>query len=339
MQNQMFDTFNSSTIKRFSPASEGQKERAKFPTAYHYTSAEACLQILQNQNIRFSDIQYMNDKTETVYGIKVALDVLEKNKGKFPYCEEAIYDLLKRNDLSSIRNLCIHKIDYNEPSNDWTRRQFVFCLSTASDSLNMWNYYVRNGAYQGYSIGFKIREFLKTFDTPKSDVMDSFFIYYGKVVYKEKEQIEEIERYLSETEKKLQAEIWREKSQYWKEWIKNEIKEKLKLYGLFFKYKSFESEKEFRIVLDIYDTHIPRTETAANKYFGTNNKHISEAFYTRGGMIVPCLQIKVPHACITKITISPTIEFDIARNSLAELLLSKGLSDVEICQSTVPIRD
>ncbi len=48
----------------------------------------------------------------------------------------------------------------------------------------MWNYYVQNGHYEGYAIGFDLYKFLKTFDAPSKDEMDSFSVYQEKYYIK-----------------------------------------------------------------------------------------------------------------------------------------------------------
>ena len=80
------EEFNSLFIQSFKPEdflSLSIKEEIK----HHYTSPEAFLSIIQEKKIRFTDYRYMNDKSENVYVVKVLLDFLEKNKGKYPNAE------------------------------------------------------------------------------------------------------------------------------------------------------------------------------------------------------------------------------------------------------------
>lgn len=60
--------FKSGFIQEFQP---GDSEREIENTIlYHYTEANALLSILENGSIRFSDIRYMNDRSETVFFVK-----------------------------------------------------------------------------------------------------------------------------------------------------------------------------------------------------------------------------------------------------------------------------
>ena len=95
--------FNSFQIESFSP---GKKNffNNRDKTVYHYTSPEAFLSIIQNQTLRFTDIRYLNDRTEGIYFIKTLLDFMEKNKERFPCFNEVVNELLKKNDFNKIRN-------------------------------------------------------------------------------------------------------------------------------------------------------------------------------------------------------------------------------------------
>ena len=217
-------------------------------------------------------------------------------------------------------------------------RKFVFCLSRDSDSLNMWNYYVRNGAYQGYNIGFNIPKLLKTFDTPDEHKLDSFSVYYGNVLYNKKDQFTEILHFFAETEQNLKKAQTKSNPEIAESVVKYIFRSQLDTYGVFFKHPKFQQEKEFRIVIDIYDEHIPRKKGDAEKYFGKNNKNLMEGFYTRNGMIIPFLGVTLPEDCISKMTISPITEFDVTKSSLHEVLKISGFKKVKVEQSDIPIR-
>ena len=59
-------------------------------------------------------------------------------------------------------------------------RYYVFCTSTKVDSLNMWNYYLKNGKYQGYNIGIsleKMLHYIESLDLKKCDFWQSRVMY------------------------------------------------------------------------------------------------------------------------------------------------------------------
>ena len=336
-------SFNSSLIKSFLPMNGEQsiKQDGKNIT-YHYTSPEAFLSIVQNQSVRFTDVRFLNDKTEGIYFVKALLDFLDKNQGRYPYFELAVNELLKENDYKKIRDLETLEIIYSEiPQMPYKPvRAFVFCTSTEPDSLNMWNYYVNNGAYQGYNIGFKIDEFLRSFDTPDARINDAFVVYYGNVLYSEKTQFEEIERIAEGIQKGITLNASggehakRRGISHAELWIRNYIDSR----GIFFKHPKFKSEDEFRVVIEIGDDRIPRKQGDADKYFGEHNKKMIEGFTTKRGLIVPFLNISFSNKSIYRITIAPMVEYDIAKASIKEVLSTAEMDGVKVYKSTVPIR-
>ena len=331
--------FNSFLIKSFS--SGQQIEKGKESIVYHYTSPNAFLSIIQNQKIRFTDIRYLNDKSEGIYFVKVLLDFLENHRIEYPHFNDVVNNLLNEHTFKKIRNLEVTNIDYNEIIGMRYRKQrvFVFCTCAEADSLNMWNYYVNNGEYQGYNIGFRVEELIKTFDVPDEKHLDSFRVYYGRVLYSEKEQFDEIRRLAETTEQHIKLSLLTEEVDVKKAMTYEQIR--LRNYivscGPFFKHPKFKSEEEFRVVLVIAEDSVPRGNEA-QRYYGKNNKEITEEFSVKRGLIVPCLSVVIPSNSIYRVTIAPMMEFDIAKKSIRELLETKNVKNVRIYKSSIPIR-
>ena len=143
----------------------------------------------------------MNDKVELTYFIKLLLDFIDKNKQKYPLCEECLSGLLANYTIDDIKNLKVNNIDFdldvsNISSSPFpNKRVFVFCTSTDSDALNMWNYYVNNSNYQGYNIGININSLLKQFENIQNNPK-KMIIYYGDVIYNQAEQYKAIDTFL-----------------------------------------------------------------------------------------------------------------------------------------------
>lgn len=320
--------FNSLLIHSFKPGDKiikSDKDNIK----YHYTSPNAFLSILKNKAAYFTDIRYMNDASENIYFVKLLLDFMSEGQAQFSLAQEAINILLDRNDFDNIRQLRVRKIRYSEKINDIKSRLFLFCTCKSCDSLNMWNYYVSNGIYQGYNIGFQVDKLLKTFDTPEH-TSDGFMVYYGNVLYKAKDQIEEIKSVVEELEQIGNQHGCILAAEYLKAYIE--------LQGAFYKHSKFESEEEFRIIICIKERNIPHTRDEAQAFFGQYNKNLIEDFHIKNGLIVPHLTVQIPDDAISRITISPTIEFDISKNSIRELLKIKGFRDAKVYSSKIPVR-
>ena len=80
-------TFNSLLINTFKPGSE-ENPKEKNKLKYHYTSPNALLSILKNQQIYFTDIRFLNDKSEDIYLVKLILDLLDENEKEYPNVRE-----------------------------------------------------------------------------------------------------------------------------------------------------------------------------------------------------------------------------------------------------------
>lgn len=322
--------FNTKAIKRISRNNEKNAL-----SAYHYTSPNAFLSIVKDGFIRFSDIDYMNDKSETIYAVKVLLDFLDKHPEEYLFTRDVLGTLISKQSYTDIKNLTITTVTFNDFAGfaKQKNRSFLFCMSTKRDSLNMWNYYVQNGHYEGYALGLKLQDFLKTFDTPSELEMDAFSVYHGKVLYKEEAQFEAMGRIVEAIEKMKNAGI---KPIY--PFAAIMLRNKLESEGLFIKHPEFASEQEYRIVIHIADDRIPHNAQEAAKYFGKNNKYMWEDFCIKNGLVVPFLKVKIPTASLSKVLVSPILEYTLAEKGVSELLGINGFTETTVEQSKIPIR-
>ena len=210
----------------------------------------------------------------------------------------------------------------------------------------MWNYYVNNGKYQGYNIGININKFLKAFEKISVNNIKDFNVYYGNVLYKEKEQFKEISSYLRYIEHLIDSHIKTISQKISKnETRSNYIKiGKMMIYqyiescAAFYKHSKFADEKEFRFVLEISEDCVPKNKEEAIKLYGLENENMYEGFCTKNGLIVPFIQVEIPKNAIKQVTVSPIMEFEIAEKGIRELLLCSEIKDVEILHSEIPIR-
>ena len=328
-----------------------KKDNFNLHTKYHYTSPDAFLSILKDRKIRFTDARFLNDKTEIKYFISVLIDFLNQNKSSFPLCLECVSELLKENSFNDLEDLDVSKIKYNykiaEKENDGKeKRIFIFCTSADNDSLNMWNYYVKNGKYQGYNIGININKFLKVFEKISVNNIKDFQVYYGNVLYKEKEQFKEISAYLKYVENLIDSHLNltgqqmstnKNRSNYINIG-KMMIYQYIESRAAFYKHSKFADEREFRIVIEISEDCVPKNAQEAISFFGPENGNMYEGFCAKNGLIVPFIQVEIPKNAIKQVTVSPIMEFEIADKGIKELLLCNGIDDVEILHSEIPIR-
>ncbi len=314
--------YNSFFIKQFN-----KNDNIDINSQYHYTSPDGFLSIVKNNSLRFTDISFLNDMSESIYMIKIICDYLNDYKQKFPFVEEAFFQMVKETSIDKIKNLSIVEINYNLPLSITKQRHFVFCMCSECDKLNMWNYYVNNGVYQGYNIGFNVQSLLKSFDV-NNDIFDAFSVYYGNVLYSKKEQYEFLTEKFTEFESKYNKNMR-------KDYLIMDLKMFIDSFCAFFKHPKFEDENEFRIVIEIPDNRIPRTD---NVFVGDYNKYMSYDFYTKNGLIIPCLYVKINKQSFSRITISPIMEAGITKVSIRELLKTCVYKGCKVYQSTIPIR-
>ena len=328
-----------------------KKENFNLHTKYHYTSPGAFLSILKGRKIRFTDARFLNDKTEIKYFISVLIDFLNQNKSSFPLCLECVSELLKENSFNDLEDLDVSKIKYNykiaeKETDGKEKRIFIFCTSADNDSLNMWNYYVNNGKYQGYNIGININKFLKVFEKISVNNIKDFQVYYGNVLYKEKDQFKEISLYLKYIENLIDSHLnltgkqmsTNENRSNYINIGKKMIYQYIESRAAFYKHSKFADEREFRIVIEISEDCVPKNEQEATSFLGPENGNMYEGFCAKNGLIVPFIQVEIPKNAIKQVTVSPIMEFEIAEKGIRELLLCNGIKDVEILHSEIPIR-
>lgn len=193
--------FNSIFIREFRPGGIFESDEVK--NVYHYASMETFLSIIKNQSIRFSDVRFMNDKSESIFFVKRLLEFQDEYTNTYPLFSEVINELLKGNDYDAIKKLSVTNIKYCDFPNIRRpeQRNFIFCTSINPDSLNMWNYYASGGTYTGCSIGLSVDSLLKTFDTPVPNTSDPFSVYYGKVLYAKNDNLKQLRNWPKEQKK------------------------------------------------------------------------------------------------------------------------------------------
>ena len=81
--------FHSPLIKSFS-SRNNEEDDVLNKIVYHYTSPSAFLSIIQSQTLRFTDIRYLNDKSEGIYFVKLLLDFMDSYRNEYPLFNEVI---------------------------------------------------------------------------------------------------------------------------------------------------------------------------------------------------------------------------------------------------------
>ena len=217
--------------------------------------------------------------------------------------------------------------DYEIKTNNLDRyRYYVFCTSTESDSLNMWNYYVKDGAYQGYNIGFSIDKMIKYF---AQTALYSAEIWHGPVLYSDCEKVKVIKDLIQGVDINLSLIKGEVGSQeYWYTYLQEsqtEIIDSIELFRLFFKDSAFKDEHEYRFVLKL-----PVKQN--------DSRYLSNGYEVKNGIFSPYCDFKIDDEIIDDITLSPMLDVKLASKGLQLYLENNDYQGINIISSTIPIR-
>lgn len=269
---------------------------------HHYTTADALLGILNSESLRFSDRGYLNDASEGLLPLKILEEVLDQID---------IYQSLKEQLRLYIR-------EQKESILHGSRRAYVLSFSVDSDSLCLWNYYTKGNQIQGYNLGFQAEILTQAFHGERPGITSACTPIQRRVEYDKKKQTDTVVSVI-----KALLEVSREKetpltAEY--------IIDKIIWLGYFFKSECFNIENEYRMVI-IWDNRFPSEEYSLSK----------EEYRCLNGFFIPYRQVGFNNnQCLKSVTISPTIDFELARSSLKRAL--SKYPDVEIKKSDVPVR-
>lgn len=271
---------------------------------YHYTTPEGLLGILQENEVKlhFTKFTALNDKMEGKVLQKRFLDIFERlyHEGKIEKGElEKLEDCVSF-EMGRFIHLIGEKVE--EFNSEDT---FVCSFSKAQDSLPMWNYYVKDGSYQGYNIGFK-NPYICSRLSDERLIYDVFRL--SPIIYSEKQLEESLRKYV-DTIDWTREDFW----VYFIQILCNGVLEH--------KMECFSHEQEVRMI-----------------YTASKEEKKDIKYKVKNGVLVPYLELKFDKAAIEEITVGPLIEQDLAVKNLREFLEQRGYSDVDIKVSEIPIR-
>ncbi|MEA5026968.1 MAG: DUF2971 domain-containing protein [Erysipelotrichaceae bacterium] len=324
--------FASIHIKCFNPSEEGKSSQSR-QRIFHYTSPQGLYSILKNKTIRFTDCQFLNDKSEYNHirePLKTAL-------------EETYYSLHDPSVWEMLNNYISDNFEWETMVNispspskgvnnlkfkTYRMRYYVFCATDLADSLGMWNYYVKGGNYQGYNLQISVNDFLDCFATITNPRID---VFYGKVIYNEKEKVEILKNIILTIDAKLHNDLLNvqqdEDYDVANQEAQGELLTYLENFRLFFKDNSFSAEREYRFVIRVPLEY-------------ENEDVLKTGYEMKSGIIVPFCELSIEkHNTIGGITLSPMLEKELAENGLNRFLKDNGYGDkIKPKQSKIPIR-
>ena len=288
----------------------------KSDPVFHYTSPSSLISILKPEGpvLWFSRYDTLNDKTEGLHILDVYHEVCD--------CllrEERI----SPSSYSSVRNLEMPEEDfflYSNTSDNMTCirkekfNQYICCFSKNNDSLPMWNYYTKEGNYEGYNIGFSF--FNTQYEGVQNDLETNCHFRLYNVIYddKEKEQILTNELIWAYLQSRRFSDNVNE--------IRHYLVDFLKTLMLVFKSNYFRHEAEVRAIFSI-----PQS-----------NRNYQVQYRDKNGYIIPYIELGFSKKNVTAITIGPLLNDSSAKNSVNNMMRDLNYPVFDIATSKVPIR-
>lgn len=291
-------------------------------TIYHYTNLNTLISIIENQTLYFSNIYFLNDKKEFKYGVELILSRI---------------DALKNQGLNSeILNMLTEHTDLL-----FKYERYVMCFSKNGDLLSQWRAYANNG--KGVAIGF---------DSMCLDKSTDQIIYGEHINYNEKNQITTIDELIRIIINFFEGykEIF-EWQPYGYEWtVSNIIFEFLSQIIAGYKSPAFFEEQEYRFEYIIDGNAIKRedekvffrsVDTHITLYIKVINEYRKFLIDKQTGFYNECSEYPsfvLKSFPIKEIIIGPSLDFDMNKMAIEELLKSNGYDNVEIKKSNIPYR-
>jgi hypothetical protein len=273
---------------------------------YHYTNLDGLLGIINNEELWFSDMYFLNDKSEYELGLNIVIEELEAKKEGFKILKST------RIFIDALEQAINFIKDRDSP--------YILSLTTNKDLLSQWRAYTDNGI--GVNIGLS-KDFFKEAKLqvykciyePKIQrefirfiIMDAIFMFVGAYssMGLDKRKEEEL------TEDDLSEAI----SIAGRHFIDRTI-----LACSLIKDISFIEEQEWRALF------INRTEKIH--------------FLSKKNFYKPFVKIKIENLdkSIKSVTAGPNPERELCHLSLQKLLKSKSLMRTYIDFSTIPYRN
>lgn len=297
---------------------------------YHYTSGSALLGIISNSEFWATDINFLNDHQEHIFGYNACVEYMKElmRKEDDPGFGEPLKLLYQQLIDASKRNV----ID---------RQTYIISFSKKSDSIAHWFSYCEKN--QGYCIEFEENTFL---DAQDEKVSSDLFVRFEDVNYGDSEsfsvglgEVVSRDSILSsmldaqKTASALKINVQDQSSQHAENFLlkvctelMQELLAKIIISSCSYKGEGFLHESEKRLVL-VQNEMTPREGSGPSRM----------KFRERNGAIFPYTPISFNKHSIKSILIGPCSDYEFKRAGLLKLLKSQGI-ECEVKQSASSLR-
>ena len=296
---------------------------------YHYTSGSALLGIISNSEFWATDISFLNDHQEHVFGYNACVEYVKEleRKEDHPEYGEWVKSLYQQLINASKRNV----ID---------RQTYIVSFSKRSDSIAHWFSYCEKN--QGYCIEFEENDFL---DGVEEGMPSELFVRFEDVNYADSESFaaglgEVISRdWIVSTmldahkaAQRLNIDVHDQNSKHADNFLFSlshdlmlSLFKRMMYSSCSYKSEGFHHESERRLIL-LEKNMTPIDDSQPNRKFRERN-----------GAIFPYTSIGFNKHSIKSILIGPCSDYEFKRAGLLKLLRSKGI-ECKVKQSASSLR-
>lgn len=302
----------------------------------HYFPAAKLKNILGENELLFSDIEFLNDLQEETNMFLLLKELIESDA-----VAEIHPQLIKALDgYDTIRMLINDEIVYDdehlhEPTEDdenfiYNGRRYIFCTSKDDDCLAMWKYYAKNERYDALNIVFRPKDLVNCIISDLKQIQNGIRIVHGSVIYDDNVKKEILLHLISEINELyidyLDDTDYDEYNCNIRYEIVNRFFYLLKDYSVFFKNEAYKHEQEYRFILELDNTNI--------KKYG-----VKYDFRKVGAYQVPYIKISFEKEIIETLILNPTDANDeLAIKSNRAFLDFYGYDKTNLGISTIPLR-
>lgn len=291
---------------------------------HHYTSLDGLKSIIENNTFRFTECCYMNDKEEYNDVLRI-LDILVNENKNAKTNKSVLLDFTRDNVDENFGNQSVFEFRRDGKFDFTGSRYFVMSTTTKKDSLPMWHYYSKGKTIDGSVISLNVNKLKKAF----SGIKDTK-LFCGKVVYDDEEKKKLLDDAANIIAKNIENDLNLIKGMPDDEYdvecqciMQDAVGEYINFIErirLFFKSKSFDYEKEYRLLLVVRDN----MEELKN-ISDDSKSNFSVKFLTYEGIIRTHIDLKFDKSfTISNIMFSPTADLVTCSRGVIDLLRYYG---------------
>lgn len=271
---------------------------------YHYTTGNGLLGILNSNTLHCSNINFLNDPSESKYINTILQEIFESN-----HRYKEIYDQLHQNDF----------IFFLQP-----QYLYIASFSRKRDSLHMWHYYADGN---GYNIGIDIDAIIKLNEDKVGSIKKRDMIYESKeqkrllvdLFTKYDKELLDINNLVFENEREEEITMIQKYNE-----LSISFEFEIFNFEMTFKHPAYRHEEETRLIIGLYSDDIIKMNY----------------FVSKTGVFVEYTSIALNlHSNLKSITVHPASN-DLHSAGIKRYLKSKIdiFGDIPVHSSQVPFR-